>query len=87
MFIRHHHERFDGRGYPSRLEGDEIPFLVRILAVADSFDAMTSKRSYNHPMSYKEGITELRRCSGAQFDPVVVEAFANVIEREYSFGN
>lgn len=83
MFIRHHHERFDGRGYPSHLEGDEIPFLVRILAVADSFDAMTSKRSYNQPMSYIEGVAELRRCSGAHFDPVIVEAFANVIEREY----
>lgn len=84
MFIEHHHERFDGRGYPSHLAGDEIPFLVRILTVADSFDAMTSKRSYNQPKSFVEGIEELRRCSGAQFDPEIVEAFVNVIEREYS---
>lgn len=83
-FIEHHHERFDGRGYPSHLVGSEIPFLVRILTVADSFDAMTSKRSYNQPKTFEEGIEELRRCSGDQFDPDIVEAFANVMKREYS---
>lgn len=85
MFILHHHERFDGRGYPSHLQGDEIPFLVRILTVADSFDAMTSKRAYNESKNFLDGIEELRRCSGAQFDPEIVEAFARVIERKEYF--
>lgn len=85
MFILYHHERYDGRGYPAHLQGEEIPFLVRILTVADSFDAMTSRRSYNEPKTFLEGIEELRRCSGAQFDPHIVEAFARVIERKEYF--
>lgn len=85
MFILHHHERYDGRGYPAHLQGEEIPFLVRILTVADSFDAMTSTRSYNEPKKFLEGMEELRRCSGAQFDPKIVEAFARVIERKEYF--
>ncbi|MGL4372304.1 MAG: HD-GYP domain-containing protein, partial [Turicibacter sp.] len=79
--VKHHHERFDGRGYPSQLCGDEIPYLVRILTVVDSFDAMTSQRSYNQRKSYQDGLEELRICSGAQFDPQIVEAFANAMSK------
>lgn len=78
--IKHHHERYDGNGYPSKLKGEEIPYLVRVLTVVDSFDAMTSNRPYNRRMSYEEGIEELRKCSGTQFDPKIVKAFIEVIE-------
>jgi diguanylate cyclase (GGDEF)-like protein/putative nucleotidyltransferase with HDIG domain len=73
--ILHHHERWDGTGYPSRLKGEAIPIEARILAIADAFDAMTSPRPYREPLSYKKVLDELRRCAGTQFDPELVEAF------------
>jgi putative nucleotidyltransferase with HDIG domain len=79
--IRHHHERVDGKGYPDGLMDGEIPFLAKIITVADSFDSMTSERPYRPapPMAY--AISEIKRCSGTQFDPVAAEAFLKVIER------
>lgn len=77
--IQFHHERFDGKGYPHNLKGEEIPYLARVLTVVDSFDAMTSNRPYNKRKSYEEGVEELRKCSGAQFDPDIAEAFIKVI--------
>jgi len=73
--IRHHHERLDGRGYPDGLSGDEIPLEARILAVVDSYDAMTSTRPYRVPLTHEVAVAELRRCVGTQFDPICVEAF------------
>ena len=73
--ILHHQERWDGTGYPSGLKGAAIPLEARILAVADAFDAMTSPRPYRGPLSYKEALEELKRCSGSQFDPKLVEIF------------
>lgn len=73
--IRHHHERYDGRGYPDGLAGEEIPLTARILAVADTYDAMTSTRPYRKALDHDVAIEELIRCSGKQFDPKVVEAF------------
>lgn len=73
--IRHHHERWDGRGYPDGLRGEEIPLGARIIAVADSFDAMTSNRPYRKAMDFDLARNEIRRNSGIQFDPRVVEAF------------
>ncbi len=73
--IRHHHERYDGRGYPDGLGGEEIPLTARILAVADTYDAMTSTRPYRKALDHSVAIEELIRCSGKQFDPKVVEAF------------
>jgi len=73
--ILHHHERWDGTGYPSGLKGEAIPIEARILAIADAFDAMTSPRPYREPLSYKKVLDELRRCAGTQFDPKLVEAF------------
>jgi len=73
--ILHHHERWDGAGYPAGLKGDEIPVEARVLAIADAFDAMTSSRPYRGKLSYKKVLQELKRCSGAQFDPKLVEAF------------
>lgn len=73
--ILHHHERFDGRGYPGRLSGDRIPLFSRIMAVADTFDAMTSTRAYRKALPASEANAEIRRCSGAQFDPDIVPFF------------
>jgi HD-GYP domain-containing protein (c-di-GMP phosphodiesterase class II) len=73
--IRHHHERFDGKGYPDGLAGEDIPLEARILAVVDSFDAMTHERAYRKALSREEAIAELERGAGTQFDPAVVEAF------------
>ncbi|KGK87760.1 diguanylate cyclase [Clostridium sp. HMP27] len=77
--ILHHHERYDGKGYPSNLKGEQIPFLARVLTVVDSFDAMTSNRPYNKRKTYDEAIDELKRCSGNQFDPVITRAFIDLI--------
>jgi HD-GYP domain-containing protein (c-di-GMP phosphodiesterase class II) len=72
---QHHHERWDGRGYPHRLGGEDIPLMARIVQVADSFDAMMDKRGYNSPRTLEDATAELRRESGKQFDPLVIEAF------------
>ncbi|MGH2730487.1 MAG: HD-GYP domain-containing protein [Actinomycetota bacterium] len=71
---RHHHERWDGTGYPSGLAGVDIPIGARIVFVADAFDAMTSRRPYGRVLSTEQALAELRRCSGRQFDPVMVDA-------------
>jgi diguanylate cyclase (GGDEF)-like protein len=76
--IRASHERFDGHGYPDRLQGPQIPLGARIIAVCDAFDAMISDRPYQAEVSISEAHEELRRCSGSQFDPQVVEAFCAV---------
>jgi putative nucleotidyltransferase with HDIG domain len=77
--IRHHHEHFDGSGYPDGLVGDAIPLDARIIAVADAFDAMTSKRPYRSTLSGPDALAELRRASNTQFDPTIVEAFARAL--------
>jgi len=79
--VRHHHERLDGRGYPDGLVGDQINLLTKIVTVADSFDAMTSKRSYKINMSKAEAVAELRAHCNTQFDPLVVESFADILSR------
>jgi diguanylate cyclase (GGDEF)-like protein len=73
--VRSSHERFDGKGYPDQLAGDDIPLGARIIAVCDAFDAMTAIRPYRPSMSRKQALAELRRCAGTQFDPTVVDAF------------
>ena len=73
--IKHHHERWDGTGYPGGLDGETTPVEARILAVTDSFEAMISERPYRKALSFKQAIAELEKCSGSQFDPVVVRAF------------
>jgi putative two-component system response regulator len=74
--VRSHHERIDGHGFPDGLEGDAIPIEARIIAVADTFDAMTTRRPYRAPWTSEDALTELRRVSGTQLDPAVVDAFA-----------
>jgi HD-GYP domain-containing protein (c-di-GMP phosphodiesterase class II) len=78
--IRHHHERWDGKGYPDRLAGDDIPLSARIVSVADSLDAMTSARVYKAARSPQQAYLEILRGSGTQYDPDVVEAFKNAWE-------
>ncbi len=73
--IRHHHDSYDGSGLNQTVAGEEIPLGARILAVADSFDAMTSDRPYRAAMAASKAITEIKRCAGTQFDPAVVKAF------------
>ncbi len=77
--IRHHHERFDGAGYPSGLRGKEIPYLARILGIADAWDSMLSNRPYRQALSVKEAAQELRRNAGSQFDPELVEVFLKTL--------
>jgi putative nucleotidyltransferase with HDIG domain len=72
--VLHHHERWDGSGYPSGISGIDIPFEARAIFVADAFDAMTTDRPYGEILSTKEALAELRRCSGEQFDPQLVDA-------------
>ncbi|MDC3417701.1 diguanylate cyclase [Aquibacillus salsiterrae] len=77
-----HHERYDGRGYPHGLKGEEIPKLARILCIIDSFDAMTTERPYQKTKSFEEAIDELRACAGTQFDPFYVEGFIDYIKEK-----
>ena len=74
--VLHHHERWDGHGYPSGSAGTEIPIEARVLAVADAFDAMTSDRPYRRALTQGHAVAELERCAGTQFDPDVVAVFA-----------
>lgn len=77
--IRHHHERYDGTGYPDGLKGEAIPLGARILSIADAFDTMTTPRGYREVLSREDALEELRWCSDKQFDPVLVEAFCRAV--------
>lgn len=80
-FVRHHHERWDGQGYPAGIAGDAIPLEARILNVCDSVEAMASDRPYHRGMSMEEIVAEVRRCAGSQFDPTIAAAFIQIAER------
>jgi len=80
--IQYHHERYDGGGYPAGMKGDNIPLDARIMAVADSYDAMTSLRPYRHgKFTHEQALEELKRCAGTQFDPRIIEVFVSLSER------
>jgi len=82
--VLHHHERFDGDGYPDKLGGEEIPIGARIFSVADAFDAMTADRHYRRALSLDEAMSELRRGSGTQFDPDVIVTLENLADELYA---
>ena len=81
--VKHHHERFDGRGYPSQLAGENIPFIARIAAVADTFDAMTSKRTYRDALPLSVVKEEIEKRSGTQFDPKIAKVFLDILNNDY----
>ena len=76
--VKHHHERWDGKGYPDKLQGEDIPFAARIIAIADTYDAMTSTRSYRVALSHQTAISEIEKCAGTQFDPVLAKKFVEI---------
>ena len=78
--VKHHHERYDGKGYPARLAGEDIPYLARIVAVADTFDAMTSRRSYRQALDFDYTTNEIERCKGTQFDPAIADIFLEILK-------
>jgi len=81
--VKHHHERFDGSGYPGKLKGLDIPYLARITAIADAFDAMTSKRTYRDSLSLKIVKEEIEKCKGIYFDPNCADAFLDILDTDY----
>lgn len=81
--VKHHHERYDGFGYPSKLAGEDIPYLARISAVADSFDAMTSRRTYRDSLPIDIVIGEIEKNKGTQFDPAIADVFLDILNNHY----
>lgn len=81
--VKHHHERYDGKGYPGQLKGEEIPYLARIAAVADSFDAMTSRRTYRDSLPIETVISEFERCKGTQFDAKIADVFLDILKNHF----
>nr|WP_246798128.1 HD domain-containing phosphohydrolase [Alkalibacter rhizosphaerae] len=75
----YHHERWDGKGYPEGLSGEEIPIVSRIIAVADAFEAMTANRPYQKIKTKMEALQELKKCAGTQFDPEIVKVFEKMM--------
>ena len=80
--VKHHHERYDGKGYPSKLQGEDIPYLARITAVADAFDAMTSKRSYRDSLTLEAVREEIEKNMGTQFDPEIAKVFLHILDTQ-----
>ena len=81
-FIRYHHERWDGSGYPEGLRGESIPKGARIVALIDAFDAMVGSRVYRRPRSLLDAVTEVRKQAGKHFDPTVVGAFLAILDEK-----
>lgn len=81
--VYHHHEKYDGTGYPERLKGEDIPLFARITAVADTFDAMTSKRSYRNALPLETVRAEIEKYSGTQFDPAIAKIFLDILDNHY----
>lgn len=83
--MRYHHERYDGKGYPEGIAGNRIPLLSRMLAICDTFDAMTTQRCYRQPVSLELCIAEIKRCAGIQFDPALCKLFIDFIQDRFGF--
>jgi len=83
--VRYHHERYDGKGYPKGLCAENIPLLSRMVAICDSFDAMTTNRCYRDPIALRECIGEIQKCKGTQFDPSICTLFIEFLEERFGF--
>lgn len=81
--VEHHHERYDGNGYPSRLSGENIPYLARITSVSDTFDAMTSNRVYRDALPLDSVIAEIEKCKGSQLDPHIADVFLDILQNHF----
>lgn len=81
--VKYHHEKYDGRGYPEGLKGNDIPLFARIISLADTFDAMTSNRSYRNALPLDIARAEIEKCSGSQFDPEITKVFLEILDNEY----
>lgn len=81
--VKHHHEKYDGNGYPGKLKGEDIPYFARIAAIADTFDAMTSKRTYRDALPLETVTSEIERCRGTQFDPKLADVFLDILNNNY----
>lgn len=81
--VEHHHERYDGSGYPSRLAGENIPYLARITSVSDTFDAMTSNRVYRDALPLDTVIAEIEKCKGTQLDPKIADVFLDILHNHF----
>jgi diguanylate cyclase (GGDEF)-like protein/putative nucleotidyltransferase with HDIG domain len=81
LMVRHHHEFYDGTGYPDRLRGEKIPFGARVIAIADAYDTITSERTYKKPRRPEEAFSELQRCAATQFDPEIIRVFIETMRR------
>jgi putative two-component system response regulator len=82
---RWHHERYDGKGYPDGLKGEQIPEYARIICVADAYDAMTSTRSYRAVMSQEKVRNEIENCKGKQFDPIIAQIMIEMIDEDINY--
>jgi polar amino acid transport system substrate-binding protein len=82
LYVKYHHEKYNGKGYPEGLKGEEIPFESRILALADSWDAMREERVYKKGLNYQESINEITRNAGVQFDPQLAEKWVQFIDKK-----
>ena len=82
--VKYHHEKYDGNGYPSKLKGEDIPLFARIAAIADTFDAMTSKRTYRDSLGLDVVKSEIERCKGTQFDPHLADVFLDILNNHYT---
>ena len=83
LYAKHHHERYDGRGYPDQFKGEDIPLFSRIVLISDTFDAMTSNRSYRKGLSQNIAFNELKQFSGTQFDPSLVDVFIKALKKAF----
>ena len=81
-YARHHHERYDGKGYPDNLKGEDIPYFSRIILISDTFDAMTSDRPYRKGLPYDVAFSELEEFAGSQFDPKLSKIFVKAMEKD-----